>query len=267
MHEILERLGPTDRVLDLGSRTGSFPATATRAVVVRLDLDPGPSSCWVRGDARSLPFRDGCFAAVIANHSLEHFPNLDRCLDELGRVLRPAQGYLYVAVPDSSTVSDRFYRWLSHGGGHINAITNAVEFSDRLQRRCRVKLAATRLLHTSFAFANRNGPVRWSRRIHLVGGGSEWSLRWFSIAARRLDAWLGTRVSVYGWAFYLGPLEAPDEVASTNVCLRCGAAHVSEWLRALAVVKHRWWGSLFCCPECGAWNGFTDDTPRAGNDS
>ncbi|WP_031496904.1 class I SAM-dependent methyltransferase [Bryobacter aggregatus] len=262
MHEILERLGPEAIVLDLGSRSGSFARAATRACVVRMDLDSSTASDFVQADARRMPFRDASIAAVIANHSLEHVEGLDECLTEIGRVLQP-EGQLYVAVPDSSTLSDRVYRWLSHGGGHVNGIEDASAFAERIQKPVPLPLAGIRLLHTSFAYLNCHGPVRWSRRIYLLGGGAEWTLRLASIAFRHCDRLFGTRWSVYGWAFYFGKLPPIDPVPSVNVCIRCGAAHVSEWLLALGIVRRRWLGREFACPECGARNAFTDDLPRS----
>lgn len=47
------------------------------------DLGPLP----VRGDAQELPFRDGAFTAVVANHMLYDVEDLHRTLAELRRVL------------------------------------------------------------------------------------------------------------------------------------------------------------------------------------
>jgi SAM-dependent methyltransferase len=261
MHEILSLLGPTDFVLDLGSRSGSFALTETRARVVRVDLDLSAGGPFVQADARCLPFRNASIAAIVANHSLEHVEGLSQCLSEIGRVLRP-DGYLYVAVPDAATLSDRIYRWVGHGGGHVNAIYDAADFGQRLREQTSLPLTGIRILHTSFAFLNRSNGTQWPRRVYLVGGGSEWSLRWANQVFRYLDALLGSKLSVYGWAFYLGKLPPMDLVASGNVCMRCGAAHVSEWLRALGVVRGFWIWRQFQCPNCGAKNGFQDDAKR-----
>lgn len=56
MNEISARLPVGALVLDLGCCTGSFPESATAAA--------------------RLPFGDGCFQAVVSNHSLEHFADL-----------------------------------------------------------------------------------------------------------------------------------------------------------------------------------------------
>ncbi len=261
MNEILSALMPSDLVLDLGSRSGSFPVAATQARVLRFDLDFGPDPYFVQGDARLMPFRDFSFDAIIANHSLEHVEGLKSCLGEIRRVLK-SDGRLYVAVPDASTFSDRLYRWLAHGGGHVNAIVDSHRFAELLKSETGLQVSAVRLLYTSFAFVNVNGPVKWSRRVWLIGGGHEWVLRAACYWARRCDAWLGTRWSVYGWAFYLGEIASIDEVPATNVCIRCGAAHVSEWLKAIGPIKSNWLWRTYKCPECQAENAFTDDAPR-----
>src|ERR1700676_1461781 len=126
MHELLRRLPVEGRVLDLGCGNGSFDASGLQATVIGLDLEAGlsPPSHFVRGDASELPFASGAFDAVLSNHSLEHVRDLDGCLSEMSRVLKP-DGCLYVAVPDSTTLTDRLYRWLADGGGHVNPFASA----------------------------------------------------------------------------------------------------------------------------------------------
>lgn len=48
-------------------------------------------------DAQAIPFGDGCFDAVIANHMLYHVPDLGKALSELWRVLKPG-GRLYAST-------------------------------------------------------------------------------------------------------------------------------------------------------------------------
>ena len=48
-------------------------------------------------DAQEIPFGDGSFDTVIANHMLYHVPDLDRALTEIHRVLRPG-GRLYAST-------------------------------------------------------------------------------------------------------------------------------------------------------------------------
>src|SRR5258705_13924589 len=105
MHEILRNLGVGSLVLDLGCAEGSFPQEATSATVVRVDReaprDRSDRPRFVQSDAAHLPFTDRSFDAVISNHSLEHFDDLDGSLREIGRVISPS-GSLFVAVPDAS---------------------------------------------------------------------------------------------------------------------------------------------------------------------
>jgi hypothetical protein len=61
MHEILRGLPASARVLDIGSREGSFEASQYPFQTVRVDLDPHPGG--VQADATSLPFGSACFDA------------------------------------------------------------------------------------------------------------------------------------------------------------------------------------------------------------
>ncbi len=260
MHEILSRLDERARVLDLGSGAGSFPPGATRARVIRVDAErPGTApGNFVLADAARLPFLDTSFDAIVSNHSLEHIADLAGAVGEMRRVLRP-DGYLYIAVPDASTLADRVYRWLGRGGGHLNAFTRAGDVPRLFGAG---KPAATRLLYASFSFLNRkNFRTRAPRRLLLVGNGSEALLRAGTWLLRKLDAALGTRWSVYGWAYYFGefPEGAPETEAAKNVCIRCGSGHPEAWLEARGAVERRWFGpARYACPACGTRNYFVD---------
>jgi SAM-dependent methyltransferase len=260
MNELLRNLLPGATVLDLGCGAGSFDSTASQFTTVRLDLEPGSARLpnFVRADAARLPFRAGCFDVVVSNHSLEHVENLTGALEEIGRILKPA-GSLYVAVPDATTITDRLYRWLAHGGGHVNPFSSAPELTLKIERTTGLKHAATRTLCTSFSFLNRRNH-RVPKRLLLFGGGTPTSLHFWNYLFRMLDRLLGTRLSIYGWAFYFGNIDATFEcVAWTNVCIFCGAGHPSDCLlRERRVVKHRLIPA-YRCPGCRTMNLLTND--------
>ena len=260
MHEILTHLDG-GYVLDLGSRFGSFDPRGRPFVTVRVDLDPpaeGGGGCVVKADAARLPFRDGCFAAVISNHSLEHLEKLEEALGEVGRVAGSGAAF-YAAVPDATTVTDRLYRWLARGGGHVNAFRSTDALVDLIGRSVGLRHVGSRLLYTSLSFLNsKNRRSRAPRKLILLGGGREWTLVLFNGLFRIVDRLLGTRTAVYGWALYFGKVSVPVETMGwVNACARCGSGHSLQRLseegrvrRVLGLVP------TYCCPDCGARNLF-----------
>ena len=261
MIELLRDLRLGSIVLDLGCASGSFAVEDSSHFVVRIDLErPPAASNFVQADAVKLPFRSAAFDLIVSNHSLEHFENLAGALAEIRRVVKPG-GALYVAVPDANTISDRLYRWLARGGGHVNAFTSAAELAERIERDTGLKHVATRTLCTSLScFHRANRRARAPRRLWLLGGGTGLSLLLLSFAFRICDRWFGTRASIYGWALYFGSVKTEiDCRAWTNVCIRCGAGHPSQWLRTCEAVRRVWLVDVYRCPACGTLNLFTDD--------
>jgi SAM-dependent methyltransferase len=245
MHEILRNLPPAARVLDLGCRDGSFPLSAyPHLQVTRLDTEPPPGG--VQADAARLPFPDDTFDSVVSNHSLEHMDALDTVLAEIGRVVR-ADGSLYVSVPDAATFSDRLYRWIYHGGGHVNPFRNASQLAARISAATGLPLVATRTLHASFLYLGRHHfRPRPPRRMWLFANGDRRAILALSYLARILG------FSKYGWAFWFGNVgEAVDTRAWTNVCVHCGAGCAAELLN----VQGRW----YTCTQCETKNLFTRD--------
>ncbi len=272
MLELLARLAAGARVLDLGAAAGSFSTARRDILVVRLDLEPpagvpagapsGPGAeAYVAGDAARMPFASGCFDLIIANHSLEHFALLEDTVREMGRVLRQ-EGHLFISVPDVSTLTDRIYRWLARGGGHVNPFRGPEQVTGLVERLAGVKHRGTKVLFSSLSFLNRhNFKTRPPRKIALFGFGSEHFLAVFTWLLRQWDLGHGTRWSRYGWAFYFGgePLAARPE-AWINVCVRCGSGHAQAFLKATgAVPRFPRWFQPYRCPLCGGWNLFTED--------
>jgi ubiquinone/menaquinone biosynthesis C-methylase UbiE len=66
--------------------------------------DSGRAFAFGQVDARSIPYDDECFDAVIANHMLYHVPDRPKALAEMQRVLKPG-GRFY-----ASTVGERHTR-------------------------------------------------------------------------------------------------------------------------------------------------------------
>jgi SAM-dependent methyltransferase len=107
----IERLPRDVRILELGAGGGFFAQalaargfsdltltdfTATTLAALRARA---PGARLVGADAARLPFRAGCFDAVIASDVLEHLPELDVHLAEVARVLRPGGSY-FVKTPN-----------------------------------------------------------------------------------------------------------------------------------------------------------------------
>jgi SAM-dependent methyltransferase len=265
MYEILARLPSGSLVLDLGCGAGSF-ATSPPLTVIRADLDPPGSretsyaqNHFTRCSAAHLPFRNQSFRAVICNHSLEHFQDLHNSIHEIVRVLAPG-GFLYLAVPDAFTFTDRLYRWLAHGGGHVNAFVDVRTIPRLIAAAGGPRHARTRLLCTSLSFLNRrNMTSRPPRKALLVGHGNENVLRFLTLGLKHLDRFFYTRPYVYGWAYYFGDLPDIDLAISSNVCMKCGSAHPSSWLEKTGCVTRRLGLAAYSCPSCETWNFFTDD--------
>lgn len=258
MHEILSALTPEARVLDLGSGRGSFDAARFPLHIIRADLvrPVQTGDNFVACSAAQLPFADRSFKAVILNHSLEHFEDLAGSVREIARVLAE-DGYLYVAVPDASTFTDRLYRWLGRGGGHVNPFTDPDDVARMFTQATGLRHAGTRVLCTSLSFLNRsNIPGRPPRKLLLFLNGNETLVRTLTLALRRLDRWFRWRTSIYGWAFFFGDSLSPDLAVWSNVCVRCGSGVPSS---ALRVTHRRILPDVYACPNCGTMNFFTED--------
>jgi SAM-dependent methyltransferase len=102
---------PRGRVLDLGSGDGLLTGIVAEAAgwTDLIGLDPDPLECRLASrsglyralhvaSAETIPEEDGSIDVVFSNSVLEHIPNLDRVLREVGRVLRVG-GILITTVP------------------------------------------------------------------------------------------------------------------------------------------------------------------------
>ncbi len=121
---LLNALAPADtRVLDIGCGTGKFAARVLQRFpetqVWGLDLCPGMLGQakervhasggrlhLVQGDSERLPFADGHFDVITCSHSFHHYPNQERVVAEMHRVLKPG-GRLFIIDGDR----DRLWGW------------------------------------------------------------------------------------------------------------------------------------------------------------
>jgi len=263
MLDLIDRLPAGARVLDLGARTGSFSTPRDDLLIVRLDLDrPSAAGACVQADAAFLPFPSACFDLIVSNHSLEHFVELERTVREIGRVVKP-QGVLYVAVPDAGTLTDRIYRWMGRGGGHVNAFRGPSEVIALIERWTPLKHRSTTILFSSLSFLNvHNQPGRPQRKLGLFAYGNECFLAWLVWTLRSLDQAMGTRLSVYGWSFRFGDTPPETHAPWHNVCVRCGSGASERFLRGCCTVIRLPAGvDRYACPNCGAPNLMSADPP------
>lgn len=90
----------SDRVLDVACGTGELLAAIAPEVerTVGVDLSPGmleiararhPEIEFRVGPSDELPFASGEFTAVVCTTALHHFPDPQRSIDEMARVLAP----------------------------------------------------------------------------------------------------------------------------------------------------------------------------------
>lgn len=94
-----------DRLLDVATATGhtAFAFLPFVREVTGVDLTPEMESAFLRemaerrltgahfavGDAENLPFPDGAFTIVTCRRAAHHFPNKEKALQEMVRVLEP----------------------------------------------------------------------------------------------------------------------------------------------------------------------------------
>jgi SAM-dependent methyltransferase len=256
MDDLIDKLPAHSRVLDLGARSGSFHTERTDLTVVRLDMEiPAgrKSGAYISADAARMPFRDGAFELIVSNHSLEHFRELEATLREMGRVLR-RDGALYIAVPDATTLTDRIYRWMARGGGHVNAFRSPQDVTGVVERLTGLPHRSTIVLYTGLSFLNWHNTKGWpGKKIIFFGFGSERYLALFVWLLKRIDKTFGTRLGVYGWVFYFGCAEPERTDEWVNVCVRCGAGHPAA--DAAAAARRLWWGpKSYRCLVCGGFN-------------
>lgn len=282
MNSLLAQLDSTARVLDLGCGFGSFSYEDCAARVIALDqyvADPararermsGERIHYVLGTALDLPLASASVDLVIGNHIFEHVYEPQRMAAEISRVLKPS-GLLFVSIPDGFSFSDGLYRWWSKGGGHVQRFTFR-SFQETVESGADLALLYAYRLYSSFSFLNpgqaRSCSVppraRWLWQAPLLGPAKV--LAGLNLLTRAADARLGTRSSLYGWAFYFGKPEAMLQSVyreeHINVCATCGCGHSGGWLERMGKLRPHFGFRIFFCEVCAARNlYFGDDYAR-----
>jgi len=121
-------LRPGARVLDLCCGTGDFAfplrdAVGANGAVVGLDFaeamlrrarEKGARMTPALGDACAIPFADGSFDAVTVGWGLRNVPDLDTCLSEAYRVLKPGGQLISVDMALPTATIPRAFALLVH---------------------------------------------------------------------------------------------------------------------------------------------------------
>lgn len=101
----LVSIEPGDRVLEVGCGQGHLTKALAERGVDIVGVDANPNASEVAGDGRvrhmlaeELEFEDETFEVVLAVHSIEHIPPLEKALAEMARVLEPG-GHAVLIYP------------------------------------------------------------------------------------------------------------------------------------------------------------------------
>jgi ubiquinone/menaquinone biosynthesis C-methylase UbiE len=189
----LAALRPGQRVLDVACGTGLVARLAAEAVgldgrVAALDLNPamlaaaselpepeGAPIEWVEGDAEALPFTEASFDVVCCQLGLQFFPDRERALREMKRVLVPG-GRAVVMVwreidraPGFAVLAAVLGRTIGADAEALARAPFALSDADALSR------LLSRAGFHDCAMSAETGEVRFSSAAMLVGsyvGGS-----------------------------------------------------------------------------------------------
>jgi SAM-dependent methyltransferase len=261
----LEEFPSSNRILDLGCGSGSLAAQVAGLRVTGVDIDvsaPAKNAGFPRvcADSDRLPFAALSFDLVLCHHSLEHVHDVPGTIREIRHVLRP-EGRLFVTVPDGDSFSDRLYRFLLCGGGHLQRFTFE-SIVGQIESGTGLNLAGWQELSSSFIFVDRRNflpaprgrlPGPLPRRMRWLGILPSWVLSgariFLNLATRLTDRWFATRLSRYGWALAFTPVKQlpEEEPGSLNVCMFCGAGFDE-------IPQERISGLLYRCPCCSGTN-------------
>ncbi len=275
MDDLIHDLSPGAKVLDLGAGKGSFHYASTSAQIIAMDVtsSSGAQACFaqVRARSESIPLTDSSIDVAICNHSLEHFENLESALLELNRVIKPG-GHLWAAIPDGFSFDDNLYRFIFHGGGHVNRFSLRL-FVQTIESKTQLRVLRYKKLFSGFVYLNPpdcKKLIDYPKRARFLARVPrpllEAILRWMNYFVRLADRCLGSSLSHYGWGIVfrcLDPTRCPgpsnlDQLevipSDINVCFSCGAGHPAATL--LPKLNRFLFWKIYECGNCGKENLF-----------
>lgn len=147
-HLLRRRFRDSPRILAVGCGDGTEAAVLAELLdceIVGVDVVDGfhPDAArrveLVRADARQLPFPDNSFDVVFSYHALEHIPEADKALQEIGRVVRP-KGSLWIGTPNRSRLLG--YLGSRDASARDKVMWNLEEWLMRVRGRFRNELGA-----------------------------------------------------------------------------------------------------------------------------
>lgn len=116
--QLISRYFKTGTILDIGCGTGEFLNTCKNAKWSTLGIEPDNDvramaiknySLDVREEEDLKNLASASFDIITMWHVLEHVPELNECVEELKRLIKP-KGVIIIAVPNSNSYDARIYK-------------------------------------------------------------------------------------------------------------------------------------------------------------
>jgi 2-polyprenyl-3-methyl-5-hydroxy-6-metoxy-1,4-benzoquinol methylase len=135
---------PGERLLEIGSGLGHLVGQLENTFeTVATDINPWAlrqSQCiacrtpHIASHAEELPFNDSAFGFVIIKHVVEHLPNPEKAVAELGRVIAP-NGVMIFATPNLSSLlkSWKGEKWIGYQDPTHISLKPPAEWLDMIQ--------------------------------------------------------------------------------------------------------------------------------------
>ena len=214
---------PYERALELGSGTGFFLLNCMQAGIARTgvltDISPGMVAAAQRNgrelglvvsgevvDAEKLPFADESFDLVLGHAFLHHIPDVDQCLREVVRVLRPGGRFVFCGEPTryGDAVARRLSRatwWAARRITHLPGLRSAwARPIDELDASSQAAaLEAVVDLHT-FDPAELSRACRRAGAVDVHTVTEELTAAWFGWPVRTFEAAVAPGRLGWGWA-------------------------------------------------------------------